>query len=53
MLFRSVATVNTDDQQYKYLSQILIDDIAQQMSRQIAANRLPKARTLSTQPVAQ
>lgn len=48
-----VATVNTDDQQYKYLSQILIDDIAQQMSRQIAANRLPKARTLSTQPVAQ
>lgn len=48
-----VATVNTDDQQYKYLSQILIDDIAQQMSRQIAANRLPKARTLSTQPVVQ
>ncbi|MFW1944735.1 hypothetical protein ACG93R_14670 [Acinetobacter guillouiae] len=48
-----VATVNTDDQQYKYLSQILIDDIAQQMSRQIAANRLPKARTLSPQPVAQ
>ncbi|WP_335985953.1 LPS assembly lipoprotein LptE [Acinetobacter bereziniae] len=48
-----VATVNTDDQQYKYLSQILIDDIAQQMSRQIAANRLPKARNITTQPVAQ
>ena len=48
-----VATVNTDDQQYKYLSQIVIDDIAQQMSRQIAANRLPKARITPTQSVAQ
>ena len=48
-----VATVNTDDQQYKYLSQILIDDIAQQMTRQIAANRLPKAKFIPTQPVAQ
>ena len=48
-----VATVNTDDQQYKYLSQILVDDIAQQITRQIAANRLPKARMISTQPATQ
>ncbi|WP_445114950.1 LPS-assembly lipoprotein LptE [Acinetobacter sp. WZC-1] len=45
-----VATVNTDDQQYNYLSRILIDDIAQQMTRQISANRLPKARVNATQP---
>ena len=38
-----VATVNTDDQQNRYLDQILIDDIAQQITRQISANRLPKA----------
>lgn len=48
-----VATVNTDDQQNKYLSQILIDDIAQQMSRQIAANRLPKAQVNVQLPVQQ
>ena len=47
-----VATVNTDDQQYNYLSQILIDDIAQQMTRQIAANRLPKAKSVNIQPSA-
>lgn len=41
-----VATVNTDDQQEKYLKQVIIDDIAQQISRQISANRLPKAQHL-------
>lgn len=49
----NIATVNTDDQQNKYLSQILIDDVAQQMSRQIAANRLPKAQTNVQLPVQQ
>lgn len=48
-----VATVNTDDQQNKYLSEILIDDIAQQMSRQIAANRLPKAQVNTVLPTTQ
>lgn len=47
----NVATVNTDDQQNHYLSQILIDDVAQQMSRQIAANRLPKAQPNVILPV--
>lgn len=37
-----VATVNTDDQENRYLSQILVDDIAQQITRQVASNRLPK-----------
>jgi LPS-assembly lipoprotein len=37
-----VATVNTDNQQEAYLNRIIIDDIAQQITRQIAANRLPK-----------
>ena len=39
-----VATVNTDNQQEAYLNRIIIDDIAQQITRQIAANRLPKAQ---------
>jgi LPS-assembly lipoprotein len=39
-----IATVNTDDQQNKYLRGVLVDDIAQQITRQIAANRLPKAK---------
>lgn len=39
-----VATVNTDNQQEAYLGRIVIDDIAQQITRQIAANRLPKAQ---------
>ncbi|ENV32143.1 LPS-assembly lipoprotein LptE [Acinetobacter gerneri] len=46
-----VATVNTDDQQNAYLQQILIDDIAQQITRQISANRLPKAKINATVPV--
>ena len=37
-----VATVNTDNQQEAYLNRIVIDDLAQQLTRQIAANRLPK-----------
>lgn len=49
----NVATVNTDDQQNKYLSEILIDDVAQQISRQIAANRLPKAEANVLLPVQQ
>ncbi|ENX17107.1 hypothetical protein F895_01042 [Acinetobacter sp. CIP 64.2] len=39
-----VATVNTDNQQEIYLNRIIVDDIAQQVTRQIAANRLPKAQ---------
>lgn len=39
----NIATVNTDDQQNRYLSEVLIDDVAQQISRQIGANRLPKS----------
>ena len=39
-----VATVNTDNQQEAYLNRIVIDDLAQQLTRQIAANRLPKAQ---------
>ncbi|OTG67401.1 LPS assembly lipoprotein LptE [Acinetobacter silvestris] len=46
-----VATVNTDDQQNTYLSKILIDDIARQITRQISANRLPKAKVNATLPV--
>lgn len=40
-----VETVNTDNQQESYLNRIVIDDIAQQISRQIAANRLPLIKT--------
>ncbi len=42
-----VATVNTDDQEEKYLKQVIIDDIAQQIVRQISSNRLPKANPLT------
>lgn len=38
----NVETVNTDDQEQKYLNQVIIDDMAQQIVRQIASNRLPK-----------
>lgn len=37
----NVATVNVDDNEESYLGNILVDDIAQQMARQIATNRLP------------
>ena len=43
-----VETVNTDNQQESYLNRIVIDDIAQQISRQIAANRLPLVKTAQT-----
>ena len=36
-----VATVNTDDQEESYLNNVLINDIAQQISRQVYSNRLP------------
>ena len=39
-----VATVNTDNQQEAYLTRIIVDDVALQITRQIAANRLPKAQ---------
>lgn len=51
-----VATVNTDDQEQKYLKQVIIDDIAQQIVRQVSSNRLPKIvtkpshSTTTTQP---
>lgn len=47
-----IATVNTDDQQNMYLHDILVDDIAQQISRQIGANRLKKAQQNSVSPTA-
>lgn len=34
-------TVNTENQQETYLSEVLVDDVAQQITRQIASNRLP------------
>lgn len=37
----NVATVNVDDNEEHYLIDVLIDDVAQQISRQIASNRLP------------
>lgn len=37
-----VATVNTDNQQEIYLNHIIVDDVAQQIARQISNNRLPK-----------
>ena len=46
-----VATVNTDDQENRYLSQILVDDIAQQITRQLSSNRLPKVAVAETTPV--
>lgn len=36
-----VETVDTEDQEQRYLNQILIDDIARQIARQISSNRLP------------
>ena len=39
-----LATVNTENQQESYLQRIVIDDLAQQITRQISANRLPKAQ---------
>lgn len=39
-----VETVNTDNQEESYLQRLIIDDLAQQISRQISANRLPHAQ---------
>jgi LPS-assembly lipoprotein len=36
-----VETVDTEDQEQKYLNQIIIDDVARQIARQISSNRLP------------
>ncbi len=45
-----IETVNTDDQEQVFLKQVLIDDIAQQIARQISSNRLPLANTDSSAP---
>ena len=45
-----VATVNTDDQEQKFLNQVIIDDVAQQIARQISSNRLPSATQRTAQP---
>ena len=42
-----IETVNTDDQEQKYLQQVIIDDVAQQIVRQISSNRLPRATPVS------
>ena len=49
----NVETVNTDDQEQKYLNQVIIDDLAQQIVRQIASNRLPKVVTKSSSSTTQ
>lgn len=41
----NVATVNVDDNEQDYLVSMLIDDVAQQMARQISTNRLPTIQT--------
>ena len=33
-------TVNTENQEQTYLTEVLIDDVAQQIVRQISSNRL-------------
>ena len=46
-----IETVNTDDQEQVFLKQVLIDDVAQQIARQISSNRLPLANPETpTQP---
>lgn len=46
-----IETVNTDDQGQVFLKQVLIDDVAQQIARQISSNRLPLAKPETpTQP---
>lgn len=42
-----VETVNTDNQEEGYLQRLLIDDTAQQISRQISSNRLPRIQNVS------
>ena len=49
----NVETVNTDDQEQKYLNQVIINDLAQQIVRQIASNRLPKVVTKSSSSTTQ
>ena len=49
----NVATVNTDDQEQKFLNQVIVDDVAQQIVRQISSNRLPKIVTKPTLPATQ
>lgn len=44
----NIETVNTDDQEKNFLEQVIIDDIAQQIVRQIASNRLPLIQKTTT-----
>lgn len=46
----NIETVNTDDQEQKFLNQVLIDDIAQQIARQISSNRLPLVKDRPSTP---
>src|SRR5690606_5996832 len=39
-----IDTVHSDDQEQKYRNQVMIDDVAQQIARQISSNRLPIAK---------
>lgn len=43
----NVETVNVDNNEESYLINLLVDDVAQQMSRQIASNRLPPVQQTS------
>lgn len=43
-----VETVDTEDQEQKYLNQIIIDDVARQIARQISSNRLPVVQKAAT-----
>lgn len=45
-----VATVNTDDKEQVYLQSVIVDDIAQQIVRQISSNRLPLVSATTTTP---
>lgn len=48
-----VATVNTDDQEQVFLNKVIIDDVAQQIARQISSNRLPPAIQRTAAPQAE
>ncbi|MCO8067316.1 LPS-assembly lipoprotein LptE [Acinetobacter schindleri] len=46
-----IESVNTDRQEEVFLRQVLVDDVAQQIARQISSNRLPLAKPETpTQP---
>ena len=46
-----LSNIQLFDQEQKYLNQVIIDDVAQQIARQISSNRLPLAKqNTSVQP---